>query len=636
MCGIAGLVNVHGGYEIMRKMLNVIKHRGPDGEGIEMLSGNRVVLGHVRLSIIDLSVYASQPMKTSNGRYTIIYNGELYNYRELKKELQEKGHAFFSHSDTEVVLESYVEWGKKCLEKFNGMFAFAVWDEYKKEIFLARDRYGVKPLYYTTINNGFMFASEQKAIIQHPDFKRAINPKSLKEYFTFQNIFSDDMLLKEIKILPAGSYLAVDIEHISRGRPVQYWDYHFEEPEQALREEEYVEQLQYLFRRSIKRQLVSDVPVGSYLSGGMDSGSITALASKDIRNLKTFTCGFDLHSASGIEMAYDEREKSEQMSYQFGTEHYEVVLKAGDMERCMRELIWAIEEPRVGQSYPNYYVSRLASKFVKVVLSGAGGDELFGGYPWRYYRSVKNENFGEYVDKYYAFWQRLVPQEIQDELLSPLGKNIIDIDEKETFMNVFRFVDKKNVSPEQCVNHSMYFEAKTFLHGLLVIEDKISMASGLETRVPFLDNELVDFAMKLPVSMKLSKLAEVVRVDENESGLKTDKYYQRTKDGKKLLRKSMGNLIPKEIIEAEKQGFTPPDNAWFRGESIQYIKSIVFDNSAVMYDYLDRKTVQKLVTEHITGQRNWRLFVWSVLVFNQWCYEFMVGRPNGRNAVIRK
>lgn len=623
MCGIAGLMNAPNGSEIMINMLDSIKHRGPDDMGIEVLAKGKAVFGHVRLSIIDLSSYASQPMRNSSGRYTIIYNGELYNYRELKKELMELGHQFFSNSDTEVVLESYIEWGKSCLDRFNGMFALAIWDENEQKIFIARDRYGVKPLYYIVINGQFVFASEQKAIMEHPGFTRKINPKVLKEYFTFQNIFSEDMLLDGIKILPAGTYIETDIGQITNVRPVRYWDYKFEEPDQAMSEEEYAEQLQYLFRKSVKRQMVSDVPVGSYLSGGMDSGSITALASECIENLKTFTCGFDLHSASGIEMAYDEREKSEWMSYQFGTEHYEIVLKAGDMERCMKKLVWAIEEPRVGQSYPNYYVSRLASKFVKVVLSGAGGDELFGGYPWRYYRSVKNENFDEYVDKYYAFWQRLVPQDIQNKLLVPLSSEVREVNGRDIFMEVFRDVDKKRISPEECVNHSMYFEAKTFLHGLLVIEDKISMASSLETRVPFLDNELVDFAMKLPVNMKLTKLDEVVRIDENESGHKIDKYYKRTKDGKKLLRKSMGRIIPREIIEAEKQGFTPPDNAWFRGESIQYIKEAAFDNNAKMFDYLDKDTVQKLVTEHISGQKNWRLFVWSVLVFHQWCKEFL-------------
>ena len=453
MCGIAGLINTKSGYDIMDRMLDSIKHRGPDGRGIMELAKGQVVLGHVRLSIIDLSTYASQPMKTRDERYTIVYNGELYNYLELRKELVQKGYKFISNSDTEVVLKSFAEWGVRCLDRFNGMFAFAIWDEYEKKMFIARDRYGVKPLYYSTIRGSFVFASEQKAIMQYPQFEKKVNAKILKEYFTFQNILSDEMLLDGIRILPAGNYLYADAENISQTSPIQYWDYCFEEPEKALTEDEYIEQLQYLFKKSVHRQLVSDVPVGSYLSGGMDSGSITALASREIENLKTFTCGFDLHSASGIEMVYDEREKSEQMSYQFGTEHYEVVLKAGDMERCMKELVWAIEEPRVGQSYPNYYVSRLASKFVKVVLSGAGGDELFGGYPWRYYRSVNNQSFEEYVDKYYGFWQRLVPTDILNELLCPLGSDIVKLDGRDTFMSVFRNVDRKRISPEQCVNH---------------------------------------------------------------------------------------------------------------------------------------------------------------------------------------
>ena len=617
MCGIVGLVNVDNGVEVMQEMLNAIKHRGPDGRGIEVFADSRVVLGHVRLSVIDLSIHASQPMRAGNGRHTIIYNGELYNYKELKADLVDRGHVFFSNSDTEVILESYIEWGRQCLDRFNGMFAFAIWDELEKKLFIARDRYGVKPFYYTIINGQFVFASEQKAIIKHPQFVRRINFESLKEYFTFQNIFSDNVLLDGIKLLPAGTYMEIMIDRIYEAVPTRYWDYKFEEPEQILTEDEYVDQLQYLFRRSVKRQLVSDVSVGAYLSGGMDSGAITAIASEDIKCLKTFTCGFDLHSV------YDEREKSEWMYYQFGTEHYEVVLKAGDMERCMKELVWAIEEPRVGQSYPNFYVSRLASKFVKVVLSGAGGDELFGGYPWRYYRSVRNQNFDEYVDKYFDFWQRLVPKDIQDRLLAPLGASVVNIDERDIFMNVFKGIDKKKVSPKDCVNHSMYFEAKTFLHGLLVIEDKISMAQGLETRVPFLDNELVDFAMRLPISMKLAKLNEVSRIDENEPGPKIDKYYKRTNDGKRILRKSMNKIIPPEIIMAEKQGFTPPDNAWFRGDSIRYIKEIVFDNNAQMYDYLDKDTVQRLVTEHISGQKNWRLFVWSVLVFQQFCTLFL-------------
>jgi len=588
MCGIAGMINSKYDRDLMGKMLKAIKHRGPDGEGIMLMSDGQVLFGHVRLSIIDLSKYASQPMHSINGRYSITYNGELYNYKALRKELELKGHRFVSNSDTEVVLESFIEWREACLQKFNGMFAFAIYDENQKKIFMARDRYGIKPLYYALLNGEFIFASEQKAIIQHPEFKREINAKILKEYFTFQNILSDEVLLKGIKIVPAGTFITFNVDCMERVAPVLYWDYCFEEPGRQLREEDYIEQLQFLFRQSVKRQLMSDVQVGAYLSGGMDSGSITAIASQEIHNLTTFTCGFDLHSASGVEVGYDEREKSEQMSYRFGTEHYEVVLKAGDMERCMKDLVWAIEEPRVGQSYPNYYVSRLASKFVKVVLSGAGGDELFGGYPWRYYRSVNNQSFEEYAEKYYAFWQRLIPENQLNRLVALYGKDIITIDERETFNSVFSHIDKENISPEQCINYSMYFEAKTFLHGLFVVEDKLSMANGLETRVPFMDNDLVDFAMKVPVRLKLSNLRDVVRLNENEAGLKTSKYYMRTKDGKIILRKAMKDIIPLDITDAVKQGFTPPDQAWFKGESIDYIKSVVFDSNACMYNYIDK------------------------------------------------
>ena len=412
MCGIAGIVNNRfnmNTYSVMEQMLDAVKHRGPDGQGITVLENEDNIFGHVRLSIIDLSEYASQPFESNDGCYSIIYNGELYNYRELRKRLANKGHLFRSKSDTEVVLESYIEWGVECLSKFNGMFAFAIWDGIKKKFFIARDRYGIKPLYYANMNGSFVFASEQKAILKHPLVKKEIDSIAIKEYFTFQNILSERTFFESIKILPAGSYLYENGENLAISRVKKYWDYDFSEKRTGAGLQDYIDELNFLFHQSVKRQLVSDVELGSYLSGGMDSGSITAVVSKEKRKLKTFTCGFDLHSASGIEMAYDERSKSELMSYKFGTEHYEVVLKAGDMENCMRELMWAIEEPRVGQSYPNYYVSRLASKFVKVVLSGAGGDELFGGYPWRYYRSVKNENFDEYVDKYYEFWQRIKP-----------------------------------------------------------------------------------------------------------------------------------------------------------------------------------------------------------------------------------
>jgi asparagine synthase (glutamine-hydrolysing) len=393
MCGICGIFNVNGepvSQIVLRKMTDAIAHRGPDGEGFYIDSF--IGLGHRRLAIIDLSPLGHQPMTTPDGQYTITYNGEVYNFQELRVELEALGYPFRSRTDTEVVLNAYAKWGPQCVKKLNGMFAFAIWDKTRQELFLARDRYGIKPLYYTFIGNYFLFASEQKAIITHPAFKREIDLEALLEYFTFQNIFTDKTFFKGCKLIPSGCYAQLPLGLGTNGshtlKMTRYWDFNFSEPENPASEEEYIEELDRLFRQAVNRQLVSDVELGAYLSGGMDSGSITAIAATQLPYIKTFTCGFDLHSASGLELGFDEREKAEYMSYLFKTEHYEMVLKAGDMERVLPDLAWHIEEPRVGQSYPNFYVAQLTSKFVKVVLAGTGGDELFGGYPWRYYRAV--------------------------------------------------------------------------------------------------------------------------------------------------------------------------------------------------------------------------------------------------------
>ena len=406
MCGICGIFNLNGepvSPVNLRKMTDTIAHRGPDGEGFYIDSF--IGLGHRRLAIIDLSPAGHQPMLTQDGQYALTYNGEVYNFQELRLTLESLGHQFRSRTDSEVVLHAYAEWGPECVKRFNGMFAFAVWDKKRQELFLARDRYGIKPLYYAFAGNCLLFASEQKAILTHPYMKQEIDLEALIEYFTFQNLFTDKTLLKGIKLFPPGSWARMPLGTLSFELSAlnfnQYWDFDFREPEQQAPEEEYIEELDRLFRQAVNRQLVSDVDVGSYLSGGMDSGSITSVAATQLPYIKTFTCGFDLNSASGLELGFDEREASEYMSYLFKTEHYEMVLKAGDMERVLPQLAWHLEEPRVGQSYPNYYVARLASKFVKVVLAGTGGDELFGGYPWRYYRAVINDNFEDYIDKYY-------------------------------------------------------------------------------------------------------------------------------------------------------------------------------------------------------------------------------------------
>jgi len=618
MCGIAGMLNFDGeptSPAILRRMTDAIRHRGPDGEG--QYCDGPLGLGHRRLAILDLSPAGHQPMMSPDGRYVLSYNGEIYNFQELRTELEAAGCTFRSRTDTEVLLSAWQKWGERCLTRFNGMFAFALWDRTERELVLARDRYGIKPLYWGRFGESFIFASEIKAILGVTGIPRAVDREGLLEYFTFQNFFTPRTLFKGVSLLPAGHLLRVRAGAGAVPASRQWWDFCFEEPTQPASEEEYAEELDRLFRQAVRRQLVSDVEVGSYLSGGMDSGSITAMAARDLPNLKTFTCGFDLHSASGMELQYDEREAAEFMSYKFRTEHYEMVLKAGDMERCLPRLAWHLEEPRVGQSYPNFYIAQLASKFVRVALSGTGGDELFGGYPWRYYRAVVNDDFEHYIDKYYLFWQRLIDNRHLKRVFAPIWGDVQHVWTRDIFRDVFQHHTPKLTRPEDYINHSLYFEAKTFLNGLLVVEDKLSMAHSLETRVPFLDNDLVDFAQKLPVRTKLGNLDEVLRINENEPGPKTKIFFEKTKDGKRLLRRMMERHIPAEIAQREKQGFSAPDASWFKGESIDYVRRLLLSPNAAIYDLLDYKAVKELNLEHIEGRQNRRLLVWSLLNVNE-------------------
>ena len=625
MCGIVGIVNFNGkpvSRSEIKIMTDAIAHRGPDGEG-GVVNGS-VGIGHRRLAIIDLSPAASQPMTSPDKSFILSYSGEIYNFRELRSELEYKNYQFITKSDTEVILHAYTEWGTDCLNKFNGMFAFVLWDKRKRIFFMARDRYGIKPLYYAFQDNTFFFASEQKAIISHPIFRKEFDYEALFEYFTFQNLFTDKTFFTSIKLFPAGSYSILSLDKQCHNLVInQYWDFSFTDPEHSCSTAEYSEELHRLFTQAVTRQLISDVEVGSYLSGGIDSGSITAIAAQNTQYIKTFTCGFDMNSISGLELSFDEREKAEYMSYLFKTEHYEIVLKSGDMERILPLLAWHIEEPRIGQSYPNYYIARLASKFLKVVLSGTGGDELFGGYPWRYYRFMHSKNFDDYIDKYYIFWQRLLPNTSLKSVFSPIWNQVKHVWTKDIFRDVFKHRQNKLSSPEDFINNSLYFEAKTFLHGLLIIEDKLSMANGLETRLPFLDNDLVDFAMTLPVKEKLRNLTDTVYRDENKSGNKQEQCYQQTKDGKLILRNVMGQYIPDVVKNAHKQGFSAPDSSWFRGDSLNYVTDLLFSKSAGIYNFFDYNTVNALITSHLKGKENRRLFIWSLLSFEWWLKKYM-------------
>jgi len=627
MCGIAGFLNLDGSPAspvLLRSMTDAIRHRGPDGEG-HFIDGNFAV-GHRRLAILDLSPTGHQPMVTSDGRYILSYNGEVYNFRELRIELEARGHQFRSSGDAEVVLNALAEWGEEALLRFNGMFALALWDRHERMLMLARDRYGIKPLYYSHSPSLFAFGSEIKALLPQSTIASKVDQEALVEYLTFQNFFRDRTIFAGVRLLPAASVMLINPEGRTQVR--RYWDYHFREPTAPPAEEDAVAELDYLFRQAVNRQLISDVEIGAYLSGGMDSGAITAVASSQHPYIKSFTCGFDLSSASGMELSFDERAAAERMSYQFRTEHYEMVLKSGDMERVMQRLVWHLEEPRVGQCYPIFYAAKLAGKFVKVVLSGTGGDEIFAGYPWRYYRAVRNDDFDHYVTQYYDFWQRLISDEQKPEIMKPIWSQTSHIVTRDIFEDVLGTQRREHLTPEDYVNCSQYLEARTFLHGLLVVEDKMSMAHSLETRVPFLDNDLVDFATSIPTSQKLGSLAEVVRLNENDIAWKREQYFRRFRDGKLLLRKMMKNYVPQDIANGEKQGFSGPDGTWFKGESIDYVRRLIYNRNARIYDYLDRRAVQMLVDEHLQGVANRRLLIWSLIYLENLFQMFMGDRSS--------
>jgi asparagine synthase (glutamine-hydrolysing) len=318
------------------------------------------------------------------------------------------------------------------------------------------------------------------------------------------------------------------------------------------------------------------------------------------------------------------------MSYLLGTEHYEMVLKAGDMQRAMSSIVWHVEEPRVGQSYPNYYAAKLASGFTKVVLSGTAGDELFAGYPWRYFRHVQSDSFDHYISDYFKFWQRLVPDDEFDRMLAPMWPQIKHLDRLGLFRGVFSNPPEKLNGAADYANQSLYFEAKTFLHGVLTIEDKLSMAHSIESRVPFLDNDLVDLAMRIPVNYKLARLEEMVRLDENAPGNKGVRYFQKTNDGKLIMRELMRRHVPPDVAEGVKKGFSAPDASWFRGESIEYVRSRLLNRDARIYEFLDRTTVQRAIQSHLDGQQNRRLLIWSLLYLEEFLLCFF--SPEGRMA----
>jgi len=625
MCGITGIFNLGGAPaspNTAKAMTRQLAHRGPDGEGLYV--EDNIALGHRRLAILDVSEKGAQPMQSRNGEWVVVFNGCIYNYLELKAELRAMGHSFVSTTDTEIITEGFSAYGPDFVQRFDGMFAIAAWHKPSRTLYLCRDRFGVKPLYYWFNGKSLLFASEIKAFMAHPDFSVEMNTAALNEYFTFQNLFTYQTLFKGVNMLPPANILKFN-SHTTAVKHKAWWDYDFTKCDEKMSFEEATSETQRLFTEAVTRQMISDVPVGSYLSGGMDSGSITAIASRHVRRMTTFTCGFDMSEVTGVEMNYDERRDAELIANHFKTEHYEQVINAGDLRWSLPRVVWHLEDLRVGMSYPNYYISRLASKFVKVCLQGTGGDELYGGYPWRYYRVYQSLNQQSFFDNYYGFWQRLVPDDHKSRLFLPHVYKDIELNApRRIFERVFTFNDLLRYdAPEDHINNSLYFEIKTFLHGLLIVGDKLAMANGLEERFPFLDNALVDFAQKIPVRHKLGNLEAMKRVDENLSGSQKRQQYREFDDGKNVLRKAMLGFLPESIVNRKKQGFSAPDESWYRGENAAYVRELLLNKKAAYRDYIDPKYVEDIIDEHINKRVNHRLLLWSLMNFEWWCRLFL-------------
>ena len=626
MCGIAGILKFNQNpvsNQEVQAMTNALQHRGPDGEGIFI--DEYVGLGHRRLAILDISPRGAQPMRSKDGKWVIVFNGCVYNFNALKLELQSKGHSFVSTSDTEVIAEGLAAYGPVFFKRLDGMFAIGAWNIETKELWLTRDRYGIKPLYYYLGNGTLLFASEIKAFLDQKSFKVALDSEALTEYFTFQNIFTYHTLFKNVFMLPPANTVKITKDTTSVTHN-SWWDYDFTQPDEKMSFEDAKRETERLFTNAVAKQMVADVPVGSYLSGGMDSGSITAIASTHVHRLYTFTCGFDMSEVTGVEANYDERRDAELMANHFKTEHYEQVMNAGDLRWSLPRLVWHLEDLRVGMSYPNFYISRLASKFVKVCLQGTGGDELYGGYPWRYYRIFKSAGRQDFLDQYYDFWQRLVPDNDRQDLFNGQLAGKVDFAKpRQVFDRVFRFNEKLQYdTPEQHINNSLYFEIKTFLSGLLLVGDKLSMAHGLEERFPFLDNDLVAFAQTIPIRHKLGNLENMKRIDENQY-MKKKKAYTEFDDGKNVLRQAMKGFIPEAIINRKKQGFSAPDESWYRGENANYVKELLQNGKTVSGEFINQKYIARIIDEHINKKINHRLLIWSFMNFEWWCRIFLKG-----------
>lgn len=606
MCGISGFN--WKDEKILTSMLDSINHRGPDDRGTHIT--NNISLGHNRLSIIDLSKKGKNPLWNENKTVCIIFNGEIYNYKNLTRELKEKGHKFSTKTDTECILHGYEEYGEEILKKLNGMFAFAIYDQTKNSLFLARDRLGMKPLYYYHKDDQFIFASEIKAILQH-NIKRIPNNYAITEYLTFQNILDDKTFFEEIKLLLPGHY----ISHQNKNLKIKkYWDPKFNYKKRTYNE--VLQEFKKIFQKSVKRHMLSDVPVGTYLSGGFDSGSVTTIASKYNKNpINTFTCKFD------IKGEYDETPAATKVAKQINAKNYEVEVTKKDFLKNIKKMVYHMDEPKMGiPVISQYHLSKLVSKHVKVVLTGHAGDELFAGYPVfqakLYKKQMKNPlNWPKIIFKilndkkrlnilYYLFLPAIYPEinsgiaiifperEKKKLLTNEFLNKTINYNPKKRIEKIFE--NKHNLNE---IEKLQYIYLKTYLPSLFIAEDKMGMAHSIEARIPMCDSELINFANSIPINQKLKN---------NEL--------------KSIIKNGMKNTIPEILYKQEKRGFPTPLGPWLKQGLDKYFKEILLNEKALKRKIYNKNYIKKLLKKSDFWNAN---KLWCLLNIELWYQEYI-------------
>jgi asparagine synthase (glutamine-hydrolysing) len=624
MCGIAGFFSLSGHSDpqradVLRRMTRTLVHRGPDDEGY--LVDGPVGLGFRRLSIIDL-VSGHQPLGNEDGTVWVIFNGEIYNYPDLTRELEAKGHVFKTHSDTEAIVHAYEEWGPGCVDRFRGMFAFAVWDRPRQQVFLARDRLGKKPLYYATVGDTLVFGSEIKALLAFPGLDRSLDLQAFSDYVSLLYIPAPRSIFRQVRKLPAGHCLLATREGVDVRR---YWDVSFAA---AAVPDDPAARLAEILHESVRMRLRSDVPLGAFLSGGLDSSAVVGLMSGALDTpVLTSSIGFP-------DDAFNELQYARQVAEHFHTDHHEHMVTPNALE-VLQKLIWHYDEPFADSSaVPTYYVSKLARSQVTVALSGDGGDENFGGYR-RYAFDVRENKvrdlipaalrrpvFGaigalypkaDYLPQIFrgkAFLSNVARTPWEAYLHSVSGVNEADkqrllggdvqaeLDGYRTatlFEDLYRAAD----GPDS-LSRIQYIDFKTYLpEDILAKVDRASMAVSLEVRCPLLDHRVVEYTASLPAHLKLR-------------GGRT----------KLIFKDAIRGLLPDEIVNRPKMGFAVPIGSWLRSELQDLVADYVLDTGK-RHSLFDVKTVQKLHREHQSGLRDRTTELWGILIFNAWYDRFV-------------